>query len=169
MENMSKVAAPGVKLDKATIKAIGEVFENAAKKKNGWAGMSTLKRVGTIAGGALGIGAAADLAQDGIYEPIKTRVQISNSRKGIMSKYPNLSQEDPQKIKDYFNVVRQFSPRAAANPLVAGALVNKMVQFGGVDHKLVQDLAGIEKDVAGQSRSLGQAVAKGAISSFGGA
>ena len=63
-------------------------------------------------------------------------------------------------FKNYFKVVRQFSPKAAANPLVAGALVNKMVQFGGVDHKLVQDIASLQKDVAAPEYE----VAKGGLS-----
>ena len=41
------------------------------------------------------------------------------------------------------------------DPLVAGALVNKIKQFGGVDHKLVQDLASIQK---GYKRDIGSPV-----------
>lgn len=62
----------------------------------------------------------------------------------MKAKVPILTEYPEDQVKDYYNVVKTFSPKAASNPLVAGALVNKMIQFGGVDHKLVQDIANIE-------------------------
>jgi hypothetical protein len=51
---------------------------------------------------------------------------------------------DQDKIRDYFNIVRTYSPNAATNPLVAGALVNKINEFGGIDHKLVIDMINLQ-------------------------
>lgn len=62
---------------------------------------------------------------------------------------PQLQDIDDQTIKDYFGVIQTFSPRTATNPLVSGALVNKMIQFEGVDSNLVKDLATIQGDNKG--------------------
>lgn len=62
---------------------------------------------------------------------------------------PQLQDVDDQAIKDYFGVIQTFSPRTATNPLVSGALVNKMIQFEGVDSNLVKDLATIQGDNKG--------------------
>jgi len=91
--------------------------------------------------------ASAIAAKDLIYNPIAEKVKINNAFKQMQDKVPQLQGQDPEKIKDYFNVVRTFSPKSATNPLVAGALVNKMMEFNGVDHKLVQDLTSIQQNV----------------------
>jgi hypothetical protein len=81
-----------------------------------------------------------ELAADPIVEAAKT----SRSFALMNKKVPQLADKDPQQIRDYFEVIKTFSPRSASNPLIAGALVNKMMEFGGVDHKLIQDLNSIE-------------------------
>ena len=136
MENMEKEAG---------------ISSDLLKLKSGFSALSGKTKIGLGALAAtaalpFGIG-VTDSVNHGVIQPLKTKGQIRKSQKQIMDKFPNLKQEDPNKVKDYFNVVKQYSPKAAANPLVAGALVNKMIQFGGVDHKLVQDLASIQKDV----------------------
>lgn len=93
----------------------------------------------TLALATIGGAATADLA-----ERVKQKLALSSGYEKMVEKAPMLSEYPEDQIKDYYDVVKTFSPRAAANPLVAGALVNKMVQFGGVDHKLVQDIANIE-------------------------
>ena len=85
--------------------------------------------------GALGVEAASKLK--GLVDQ-KTAYHRMMEKNEILSEYPE------EEVKDYYEVVRTFSPKSASNPLVAGALVNKMIQFGGVDHKLVQDLSSIE-------------------------
>ena len=70
----------------------------------------------------------------------------------MVKKVPSLKGTSKETLKDYFDVVKTYSPRAAANPIVAGHLVNKMVQFGGVDHKLVQDLTSINKNTQPSGR-----------------
>jgi len=106
---------------------------------------------------ALGYG-----AKHGIIDPMKEKSKIRKSKKLITDRYPNLATEDPKKIKRYFDVVKEYSPKAASNPLVAGSIVNRMNQYGGVDHKLVQDLVGIESGHPATSAK--NEVAKGAYS-----
>ena len=95
------------------------------------------------AAGAIGL-----VGKELIYDPIKKSSDIKSSFEMMKQKTPQLMEKDDDDIKDYFNVIKTFSPKAASNPLVAGALVNKMMEFGGVDHKLVQDLAAIEAGMA---------------------
>jgi len=79
-----------------------------------------------------------------LLKPLSEKMKATSSYNKLIEKNPVLAEKDPQQIKDYFNVIETFSPKAASNPLVAGALINKMMEFGGVDHKLVQDLASIQ-------------------------
>jgi len=92
-----------------------------------------------------GLAAAGIAGKEIIYNPIAEKVRTNNAFNTMSLKVPQLQGKDKKEIKEYFNVVKTFSPTAASNPLVAGALVNKMMEFGGVDHKLVQDIAAIEK------------------------
>ena len=90
-----------------------------------------------VAGGALaGLGAAAH-----------HQVQIASTEHNLIKKNPDLANYDADKIRDYMEVIKTYSPQAARNPLVAGALVKKMIDFGGVDHKLVQDLASLQSSM----------------------
>jgi hypothetical protein len=82
-------------------------------------------------------------AKEGIIDPIIQSGKIKKSYSQLEEKVPQLAGVDQDKIRDYFAVIKSFSPHAAANPLVAGALVNKMVEFGGVDHRLVQDIVNL--------------------------
>jgi len=93
----------------------------------------------TAALGAL----VASLGGD-LYSKIKRKSDQASAFEGMLSKKPELKEYPKEKVKDYFDVVKTFSPKSASNPLVAADLVNKMVQFGGVDHKLIQDLSNIE-------------------------
>ena len=77
-------------------------------------------------------------------DKIKQMNQARTAYDTMMTKMPDLKEYPENEVKDFYSVVKTFSPKAASNPLVAGALVNKMLQFGGVDHKLVQDIANIE-------------------------
>jgi hypothetical protein len=83
-----------------------------------------------------------------IVDPIMDKIKINNSFEQMQEKVPQLAEKDQEKLKDYFGVIKTFSPKAASNPLVAGHLVNKMMEFGGVDHKLIQDLSSIESGLA---------------------
>ena len=89
--------------------------------------------------------ATAVAAKESLIDPIRDHYKMKSSYNQLLKKTPQLKGVDSEQLRDYFNVVKTFSPKAASNPLVAGALVNKMVQFGGVDHKLVQDIADIQK------------------------
>ena len=111
-------------------------------------------------GGATAIGSAA--AGKELIDYFKQKSDIANSYNSLQDRMPMLSEYPEDKIRDYFEVVKTYSPKSAANPLVAGALVHKMLEFGGVDHKLVQDISKIED----QSPSLFYEIAKANLGSM---
>lgn len=104
----------------------------------------TVTDVGSAAQAAAAVGITGLLAE-AIGREAKKAIDVAHTEKNLIAVNPELAQYDQSKVKDYFDVVKLYSPQAARNPLVAGQLVNKMIQFGGVDHKLVQDIAGLEE------------------------
>jgi hypothetical protein len=92
----------------------------------------------------IGTGAAATFTAEELYNKLSRHAAINKSYEQMQEKMPVLKEYPQEQIKDYFDVIKTFSPKSASNPLVAAALVHKMLEFGGVDHKLVQDIAHIE-------------------------
>ena len=118
------------------------VGEEAAKTTTGIVGRLFKNLRGPLP--LAGITAGGLFAGSELYKYLKQQSDISNSYKTMQEKVPSLTEYPQDRIKDYFEVVKTFSPKSASNPLVAGALVHKMLEFGGVDHKLVQDLSKME-------------------------
>jgi len=110
------------------------------------------------------------IGKETIVDPLIRSSKINSSFEKMQEKVPSLKGKSEKDLKDYFGVVKTFSPKAASNPLVAGALVNKMMEFGGVDHKLIQDLSNIEAGLARPSvvQSATEAAAKSISSVPGG-
>ena len=127
----------GIKdLDAEKLKKISFLISPSGLSAGGRVARDVISTIGLTA-------LAATLGHD-LYSRVKQQSDIEGSMKTMINKVPALKEADVETVKDYFDVVRTFSPRSASNPLVAGALVNKMIQFGGVDHKLVQDIASME-------------------------
>jgi len=136
-----------------------EEYDSLDMEKNGSGPLRTfMGKVMSGAGKAInktmeyGTGAAilattGYMAKEMLVDPIVNTIQINNSYKKLIEKTPQLQSQDPNVIKDYFNIIKTYSPKAASNPLVAGALINKMVEFGGIDHKLVMDLMDMQAKV----------------------
>jgi len=108
---------------------------------------STANKVIGFGGGAVAGLSAAYMAKELVTDPLISTIQINNSYKKLMEKTPQLQSQDPAVIKDYFNIIKSYSPKVASNPMVAGALINKMIEFGGVDHKLIMDLMDMQSKV----------------------
>lgn len=115
-------------------------FANKAKPSFGKTIFDIAKTIAT--GGAVATGGV--LAGVELDKYLKSKRDVENAYNTMQEKVPALTEYPQDKIKDYFDVIKTFSPKTASNPLVAGALVQKMLEFGGVDHKLVQDLARME-------------------------
>lgn len=96
----------------------------------------------------------AGIAGTQLYDLIKQKAHEATGFSAMMAKNPGLKEHPEEMVKDYYNVIQTFSPKSASNPLVSGALVNKMIEFGGVDHKLVQDISGIESTIAKSNKNI---------------
>lgn len=115
----------------------------------------------------VGLGALAGSVGAEAVRKTKQVIQGIGAYDEMKKKVPILEEYPDEQVKDYYNVVKTFSPKAATNPLVAGALVNKMIQFGGVDHKLVQDIANIEGQEKNIFFDLATAAAKSTMKPLG--
>lgn len=118
---------------------LGLLTENSGKLALGSGGQA-VKEVAQI----LGLTGLAGMIGAQLAGKAKEVIQSQTAYNTMMKKIPQLNEYPENEVKDFYGVVKTFSPKAASNPLVAGALVNKMLQFGGVDHKLVQDIANLE-------------------------
>ena len=113
-------------------KPLHELVSNGAQKgADALAGAikPAIKYVNPVGVGLAATAAAATVAKEMFIDPAAERNKINTSYDQIVEKTPALAGEDQSKIRDYFDVVKSFSPHAAANPLVAGSLVNKNGEF----------------------------------------
>lgn len=74
--------------------------------------------------------------------------------KELSSSLSQIKEQNPELKKDkmtdqHFGALSTFSPTVAKNPVVASSLLLKMKQWGSIDHKTIQDLVSIEKDIRG--------------------
>ena len=127
------------------------VIGSALAKAKKFVVKNTSPRVRRLAGnmallaGAAGIlsagGTVASRALDATGDPIKRGV----FRKKMMKRYPKLKTEDPKAVKSVFNTLYRFSPEMASDPGVAGAFVQKGLEFKDVgiqptDVKILSDI-----------------------------
>lgn len=71
---------------------------------------------------------------------------LKESLEQIKKQYPELKAD---KMTDqHFGALSTFSPTIAQNSVVAGNLLLKMKQWGTIDHKTIQDLIQMEKNLA---------------------
>jgi len=136
---LEKLAAVGVPAITSGVKAASTLMGSTPAGKAATWFLGNVLLPGAVFGGT------ALLGKELIVDPLIELNKMQKSFDLMKQKVPILQEQDEDTVKDYFSVIKQYSPRAASNPLVAGALVNKMIQFGGVDHKLVQDLASIQE------------------------
>jgi len=105
----------------------------------------------TLGAGAFAIG-AGDVVKEVIIDPAKLKVEQINAFKKMEEKVPSLKGIDPEKKREYFKIISLYSPSLSRNPYVAGNLVNKFNEYGGPDHKIVQDIIKMEKDFEGRNK-----------------
>lgn len=132
MDTIQKIKTEGPNLFKSKSRA-QKLAETAADKLR------------TYALPAFLAGSGVAIAKETLVDPVAEQAQIGLSYKKMFDKHPNLAGEDQRKVKDYFNVVKTYSPQAAKNPVVAGSMVNRMIEFNGVDHNLVSALGNIKR------------------------
>ena len=98
-----------------------------------------------VIGAVLGGGAVEGAARLGSHVSMISKQDKAYT--DMFNKVPQLKEYDKEKVDDYFNVVKTFSPSMATNGLVAGNLVNKMILQSGVDSRLVGEISKVHKDI----------------------
>jgi hypothetical protein len=117
-----------------TASGIGHTLRQAA----GWVGRKPEAAIGLA-----GLGIMAGMGIHRASKAISNRKKTNQSLVDIKAQMPELK-KDPDTDR-YFGVISEFSPSLARNPTVAGNLIQKMKQWGAIDHKTVQDLIQMEK------------------------
>ena len=107
---------------------------------------TTLGRLAGIAGPLLGTGMLLALGGEKLYSEITTRKAFKSVLSQIKKQNPEL-RRDPM-TDQHYEVLTSFSPSLAKNAVVAANLLLKMKQWGAIDHKTVQDLITMEKNLA---------------------
>lgn len=62
----------------------------------------------------------------------------------VLKNRPNLQGLDREKLKEYYTIILRAAPTVSREPMVAGALLERIVNYGGVDHSLMKELAEAE-------------------------
>ena len=100
----------------------------------------------TIMGG-IGLGTEAlSRAASSPIGSIPNSLAKGQAFQGMLEVAPDLRQEDPHKVKSMFDVLYQFFPAGAAQPMTAAGIVGSLTQYDRVDHKTIQDFVKMQKD-----------------------
>jgi hypothetical protein len=115
--------------------------------KNAPAAVNPIRGLLTNAG-ALAAGTGAVMAVGAAVDSY----QIDQSYKKMLTLYPELAREDPNKVKNIFDAVTAGSPDLAKQPVIVGSLVRRMLNFDGFDHTTFNDLVSAQSSI-NKSRS----------------
>jgi hypothetical protein len=77
---------------------------------------------------------------------VKNTMAKGPAFQSMLDTSPNLRMQDPQKVKQMFNVLYKYFPAGAAEPMTASGIMEGLMQYDRVDHKTVQDLIKMQKD-----------------------
>lgn len=117
-----------------------------------------------------GLGLAATPLIAHLVGKARQNSKISGSLRQVMADHPEL-RSNPDTAR-YFQAIVDFSPKIAANPLVAGNVLKQMHQIGpgAITPSLIKDLQTVDKDYAdiANKRENFYSGAGNALSSFGG-
>jgi hypothetical protein len=66
--------------------------------------------------------------------------EMDEAFKNMLARNPNLAKHDPEKVRDHFSMMAEYSPALAKHPHVAGSWVESQIQYGTVPHSAIKDL-----------------------------
>jgi hypothetical protein len=121
------------------------------KKTEGFGKFISKHKLLTLGAGAAALG-AGDVIKEVVIDPAKLKADQVNAYNNMEKKVTSLQGISPEKKKDYFKVISMYAPSLSRNPYVAGNLINKFNEYGGPDHKIVQDIIKMEKDFETKSK-----------------
>lgn len=137
--NVSSLIRKGVEFAKgvgsATAHSFGKLKDPAAKLESAdflRMSLPLLGITGTVAAGKE------------VAEKVQQGRQIGKSFDRIMED-PEIQSAERGKPEELFNTLKQYAPSIAKDPLISASFVKGMLQFGTVDHSVVQDLMTSER------------------------
>lgn len=108
--------------------------------------LSKLLGMGAIMTGVMGVDAMLSAAASSPVGEVPNTLAKGQAFQRMLETDPSLQRLEPQRVKSMFNVVYQYFPAGAAEPMTAAGLVGNLAQYDRVDHKTVQDLIKMQKD-----------------------
>lgn len=113
----------------------------------GWSDVSAnlIKMLG-LAGLTAGATAGAGILQRHSRTK-KENADIASSYKQMFVEYPRLAEHDPHKIEMHFGIIAKFAPSLAADPIVAGSIVNSSAAMDVIDAATIKVLAETQQRV----------------------
>jgi hypothetical protein len=90
-----------------------------------------LRNFGVLAAGALGLSAV---------NHVVGQRQIGASFDTMLQRYPELGQENPDRVRQLFSSISNAAPDVAKDPTVTGSLIKKMLNYDGIDHATYMEL-----------------------------
>lgn len=117
------------------------------------AGVSTALKQPKVQG-QLAVGAVVGAV--GLGQLAIGRIQENHSYNQMLDLYPELKRENPERVKLYFDTIRSSAPGIAKQPLVAGSVVKRLVNFDGFDHAVYKDLLSAQSVINGNAGHFGE-------------
>ena len=104
---------------------------------------------------AMGVGLGTAIAARQVYSPIEDAYKSEQAYPEMFNKFPELKNANQEKVDDYWNIMREYSPAMTHNPIVAGQFIKNMMDFGmeGIDHPTLKSLIDIQ---GAQEKTLSQ-------------
>ena len=99
---------------------------------------------------------AAGVGVYGLGRMAVERHQTGSSYNQMLELYPQLKREDAQRVKLYFDTIQQSAPGIARQPLVAGSVVSRLLNYDGFDHQTYKDLLSAQSVINGNSGHFGE-------------
>lgn len=72
-------------------------------------------------------------------------VQIQKSFQTMLQRYPELQRENPTRVKQLFETISNAAPDVAKDPMVAGSLIKRMLNYDGIDHATYMELVATQE------------------------
>ena len=99
--------------------------------------------------------AGAGLAVKGVGM-LTDHVKAQRSFSEMLKLYPVLQQESPEKVRLYFDSIARRSPAVATDPIVAGSLIKRLINYDGFDHSVFRDLVQTQSTLDANRRGFQQ-------------
>ena len=74
-----------------------------------------------------------------------SNAQVQRSFQTMLQRYPELQRENPTRVKQLFETISRAAPDVAQDPMVAGSLIKRMVNYDGIDHATYMELVSTQE------------------------